>query len=213
MPSSCSRRLWPWWRFTFRDYGVTWDEPGLRTYGRMLVDWYASGFTDGRAFEFANLRYYGGAFDIVATLLEPLAPFDPYAARHLLGGLIGVAGLLLTWRLARQLGGPRAGLIALGLLATLPGWWGHMFFNSKDVPFAVGMLAAVAAWIRILDEWPRPRLAQRGAARPRRRPDAGHSGRRRAARCLLRAHPRLPVAAGDRSWQVGPAPRRRSVPA
>ena len=57
---------------TFRDYGVTWDEPGLRTYGRMLVDWYASGFTDGRAFEFANLRYYGGAFDIVATLLEPL---------------------------------------------------------------------------------------------------------------------------------------------
>ena len=47
--------------FTFRDYGVTWDEPGLRTYGRMLVDWYASGFTNGRAFEFANLRYYGGA--------------------------------------------------------------------------------------------------------------------------------------------------------
>ena len=143
---------------TFRDYGVTWDEPGLRTYGRMLVDWYASGFTNGRAFEFANLRYYGGAFDIVATLLEPLAPFDPYAARHLLGGLIGVAGLFLTWRLARALGGPRAGLIALGLLATLPGWWGHMFFNSKDVPFAVGMLAAVAAWIRILDEWPRPRF-------------------------------------------------------
>ena len=35
---------------TFRDYGVTWDEPGLRDYGRMLVDWYASGFTDGRAF-------------------------------------------------------------------------------------------------------------------------------------------------------------------
>jgi hypothetical protein len=61
---------------TFRNYGVTWDEPGLRTYGRMLVDWYASGFTDGRAFEFANLRYYGGGFDIVATLLEPLVPLD-----------------------------------------------------------------------------------------------------------------------------------------
>ena len=143
---------------TFADYGVTWDEPGLRTYGRMLVDWYASGFTDGRAFEFANLRYYGGGFDIVATLLEPLTPLDPYAARHLLGGLVGLAGLFLTWRVARHLGGPRAGLIALALLATLPGWWGHMFFNSKDVPFAVGMLASVAAWIRVLDEWPRPGL-------------------------------------------------------
>ena len=144
---------------TFRDYGVTWDEPGLRTYGRMLVDWYASGFTDDRAFAFANLRYYGGAFDIVATLLEPLAPFEPYATRHLLGGLIGLAGLALTWRLARRLGGPGSGLLALALLATLPGWWGHMFFNSKDVPFAVGMLAAVAVWVRVLAEWPRPRVS------------------------------------------------------
>jgi hypothetical protein len=66
---------------------VTCDQPGLCTYGRLLVDWNASGFTDGRAFEFANLRYYGGAFDIVATLLEPLAPFSTYATRHLLGSL------------------------------------------------------------------------------------------------------------------------------
>jgi hypothetical protein len=143
---------------TFRDYGVTWDEPGLRAYGRMLVDWYASGFTDGRAFEFANLRYYGGAFDIAATLLERVLPMGPYETRHLLGGLVGVLGLALTWRLARRLGGPRAGLVALVLLASLPTWWGHMFFNSKDVPFAVGMLASVAAWVRVLGEWPRPSL-------------------------------------------------------
>jgi hypothetical protein len=143
---------------TFRHYGVTWDEPGLRTYGRMLVDWYASGFNDGQAFTFANLRYYGGAFDITATLLEPLTPLGPYELRHLMGGLIGLLGLGLAWRLARRIGGPRAGFLALLLLATLPGWWGHMFFNSKDVPFAVGMLASVYAWTRCLEEWPRPRL-------------------------------------------------------
>ena len=143
---------------TFADYGVTWDEPGLRTYGQMLVAWYRSGFTDDSAFSFANLRYYGGAFDIVATLLEPWTPLDPYASRHLLGALVGLAGLALTWRLARRLGGSGAGLLALLLLATLPGWWGHMFFNSKDVPFAVAMLAALVAWLRCVDEWPRPRL-------------------------------------------------------
>jgi hypothetical protein len=143
---------------TFRDYGVTWDEPGLRAYGRMLVDWYVSGFTDGSAFSFANLRYYGGAFDIAATLLEPLTPLGSYKLRHLLGGLVGLTGLVLAWRLARRLGGPRAGFLALALLATLPGWWGHMFFNSKDVPFAVGMLASVLAWARCLEEWPRPGL-------------------------------------------------------
>ena len=143
---------------TFTRYGVTWDEPGLRAYGRLLVDWYASAFGDARAFEFANLRYYGGGFDIVATLLEPQLPLEPYATRHLLGGLVGLLGIALTWRLARRLGGARAGLIAGLLLATMPGWWGHMFFNSKDVPFAVGMLAALLAWVRCLDQWPRPAL-------------------------------------------------------
>ena len=143
---------------TFRDYGVTWDEPGLRTYGQMLVAWYRSGFADGSAFSFANLRYYGGAFDIMATLLEPWTGLDPYAWRHLLGAVVGLAGLALTWRLGRRLGGPGAGLMALLLLATLPGWWGHMFFNSKDVPFAVGMLASLAIWVRCLEEWPEPRL-------------------------------------------------------
>ena len=143
---------------TFRDYGVTWDEPGLRTYGQMLVAWYRSGFADGSAFSFANLRYYGGAFDILATLLEPWIGLDPYAWRHLLGAMIGLAGLALIWRLGRRLGGPGAGLLALLLLATLPGWWGHMFFNSKDVPFAVGMLASLSIWVRCLEEWPEPRL-------------------------------------------------------
>lgn len=143
---------------TFRDHGVTWDEPGLRTYGRLLVDWYASGFTDTRAFAFANLRYYGGAFDILATLLEPLTPLEPYQLRHLLGGLVGLLGLALAWRLARRLAGPRAGLLALLLLATLPLWWGHMFFNSKDVPFAVGVLGSLLVWARALEEWPRPHL-------------------------------------------------------
>ena len=65
-----------------------------------------------------------------------------------------------------------------------------MFFNSKDVPFAVGMLAAVAAWIRVPGRVAATaRSAACRAARPRRRPDAGHPGRRRAARRLLRARP------------------------
>ncbi|MFO1075775.1 MAG: glycosyltransferase family 39 protein [Geminicoccaceae bacterium] len=142
---------------TFRHYGVTWDEPGLRQYGRLLVDWYASGFSDARAFSFANLRYYGGAFDITATLIEPLTPLGAYELRHLMGGLIGLLGLVLVWRLGRRLGGGRAGLLACLILAALPGWWGHMFFNSKDIPFAVGMIAAIAVWCRILAEWPQPR--------------------------------------------------------
>ena len=144
---------------TFRCYGVTWDEPGLRTYGRLLVDWYASGFVDDPgvrvrqpALLWRRLRHRGDAARAAgcrSTLRDPPSAGRAGRAR---------SGMVLTWRLARRLGGPRAGLLAGLLLATMPGWWGHMFFNSKDVPFAVGMLAALLAWVRCLDQWPRPTL-------------------------------------------------------
>jgi hypothetical protein len=132
----------------FRDHGVTWDESGLRDYGRMLVDWYASGFTDGRAFEFANLRYYGGGFDIVATLLQPLMPFGVYETRHLMGGLIGILGLALAWRIGRHLGGPLAGLLSLLLLGTLPSWWGPSPHGSGCSTSGHGLICgARCGWV------------------------------------------------------------------
>ena len=61
------------------------------------------------------------------------------------------------WR--RHLGGPIAGLIALVLLATCPLYYGHMFINPKDAPFAVAMAVLLLGLVRALDEYPRPALA------------------------------------------------------
>ena len=47
-------------------------------------------------------------------------------------------GLLGSWKLGRLLGGPAAGFTALTLLVLTPVWYGHMFNNPKDMPFAVG---------------------------------------------------------------------------
>ena len=151
---------------TFRDYGLGWDDYTHSQYGDLLLSLYWSGFPDKRAFSFVNLYMYGGGFDIAAALTSKMLPFDPYATRRLVGAAIGIAGLFVTWRLARRLGGPLAGLIALVLLATCPLYYGHMFMNCKDAPFAVAMVLASAR------HRPPARTISRTRARPRR--SVGH---------------------------------------
>ena len=53
--------------FTFRDYGVTWDEAFHVRYGEGVLDYVASGFTDAEAFRYLDLYYYGAAFDALAA--------------------------------------------------------------------------------------------------------------------------------------------------
>jgi hypothetical protein len=65
---------------------------------------------------------------------------------------------VVVWRTARRLGGPIAGFAALALLAVTPLWYGHMFINSKDAPFAVAMIFLLYALIRAFEEYPRPHL-------------------------------------------------------
>lgn len=139
---------------TFRDYGLGWDDYTHSQYGDLLLKLYGSGFADARALSFVNLYKYGGGFDMAAALAAKVLPFGLFETRRLIGATVGIIGLALTWRLARRLGGPTAGLIALILLATCPLYYGHMFINAKDAPFAVAMLLLLFGAVRALDEYP-----------------------------------------------------------
>jgi len=141
---------------TFRDYGLGWDDYTHSQYGELLVSLYGSGFADNRALSFVNLYMYGGGFDLIAALAAKILPFDLFESRRLVGAAVGVVGLFVTWRLGRRLGGALAGLIALLLLAACPLYYGHMFMNAKDAPFAVAMVIALFAIVRALQEYPRP---------------------------------------------------------
>ena len=66
---------------------------------------------------------------------------------------------LVYWRpggWAGGLGGPLAGLSALVLLATCPLYYGHMFINAKDSPFATAMIVLLLGLSRAIDEYPQP---------------------------------------------------------
>ena len=71
-----------------------------------------------------------------------------------------------------------AGLVALVLLATCPLYYGHMFMNAKDAPFAAAMAVLLLGMVRAFDEYPQP--GARTVALARHRPRA----------CVRLAHPR-----------------------
>src|ERR1700757_3040064 len=85
--------------FTFRDYGLGWDDYAHAEYGGLLLNLYASGFTDQRALSFVNLYAYGGGFDLLSALAAKVLPFTLFETRRLMGGVIGLVGLFATWRI------------------------------------------------------------------------------------------------------------------
>jgi hypothetical protein len=141
---------------TFRDYGLGWDDYTHAEYADLLLRMYGSGFKDTGALSFANLYMYGGGFDMTAALLHKVIPLELFETRRLLGAVVGIVGLTVTWRLGRRVGGPLAGLAALLLLALCPTFYGHMFMNPKDAPFAVAMVILMLGLVRLAEEYPSP---------------------------------------------------------
>jgi hypothetical protein len=99
---------------------------------------------------------YGGGFDMAAALLHKVIPLELFETRRLLGAAVGIVGLAVTWRLGRRVGGPLAGLATLLLLALCPTFYGHMFMNPKDAPFAVAMVILMLGLVRLAEEYPQP---------------------------------------------------------
>lgn len=150
-------------------HGISNDEEVQHVYGRLLVDFYASGFADRAAFAYKNLYLYGGLFDLIAAGLERVLPssVSVWDLRHLLSALFGLLGLAGVWQLGRELGGEwggesgreRAGLAALVILALTGAWSGGMFTHTKDVPFATCMTWALYFTTRIVPRLPAPPAA------------------------------------------------------
>lgn len=143
----------------FREYGISNDEEVQHVYGQLLYRFYASGFSDQAAFDYKNLYLYGGFFDLLAAVLEQCFPSaDIWNLRHLLSAAFGLSGLYACWKLARTLGGEKAGIVATVMLALTGAWIGGMFTHTKDVPFATCMTWALYYTVRMAPYLPRPPL-------------------------------------------------------
>jgi len=138
---------------TVRDYGLSWDESFRFEGGDSKLAYY----TDLLAGEDPGPRTssYPGLFDLPLAWAQK--QFPDWGTRsekgHTWSLCFGLLGLLSIWRLSARLGGERAGFWALLFLATLPRYYGHMFFNPKDIPlagtYAFGVWALVEFFSRL----------------------------------------------------------------
>jgi hypothetical protein len=143
---------------TFTHYGVTWDEPIQNRYGAEIVQYYRMLLRGHYVLPLSssperNLYLYGGLFDTLA------APFNlfrhrVYEARHLFNALFGLLGIVGCWKVARFVGGPAVGFLSALLLVITPRYYGGMFNNPKDIPFAVGYIWAVYYLLQFAKQLP-----------------------------------------------------------
>jgi hypothetical protein len=139
---------------TFSDYGMSWDELAQDTYGELLLRFYTSFFTDRAAIYEFDLFYYGGFFELLSKVATRLLPFGIYESRHLMSALFGVLGVLGCWKLTGLVSNAGAAFWSAVLLTLYPSYYGHMFINSKDIPFAALYVWALYYGVRLLREFP-----------------------------------------------------------
>lgn len=121
---------------TWQDYGASWDEGVQAVYGDLVSDYFESGGENRQFEKLQNLRYYGGSFELLCSLLTRDRPELRYEIRHLVTALTGLLTLFAVFWFGRLLGGGRVALFACVALFMLPRFYGHTFINSKDIPFA-----------------------------------------------------------------------------
>jgi tetratricopeptide (TPR) repeat protein len=133
---------------TFRDYGINPDEGLHIGYGASVVAWYTSGFAERGVFTWTDIWAYGGIYDVLSYAATEVSPFAVHETRHLLNAIVGLVGLLGAYSLGQMVGNRWMGLLAAVLLLLTPRYYGHAFFNHKDIPFAVGYVWSVVLILR-----------------------------------------------------------------
>ncbi len=147
---------------TFRDYGITGDEPFHVTHGKAVIAWYASFFQDRSAADmgvFNDMVFYGRFFEVVALLADKVLPFGFYENLHVIACLFGLTGIAAAYKLGSHLLNPMAGFFSALFLTLTPMLYGQSFNNPKDPPLAT--LYVVSLYLIVVSYDQMPRLPKR----------------------------------------------------
>jgi hypothetical protein len=144
--------------YTFRDYGMSMDQPGLHQYGESVVRFFLSFGHRAVTAQAQDIRYYGGLFELSSKGIEGLTRLDWLEARNLTSALFGLLGIWATFRLGTTAFGPMVGLTSALFLTLTPAYYGHQFINTKDLPFAALYALSLCYIVNMALDFPHLRL-------------------------------------------------------
>jgi hypothetical protein len=149
--------------FTFKDYGMSWDEPLFYNYADAIP--YAYSITERLQGDFNILKaygpsetdhmMYGPAYLLIARpfvqLTEFLTGSDSSSGWHLINFILFNIGILFFYLLCLRWMSRWAAFSAAILFITQPLIWGHSFINPKDIPFTVFFIITIYSGFKMVD--------------------------------------------------------------
>lgn len=139
-----------------RDFSMSGDEVSQMQIGRNIYVYLGRTFGLLRgSTDHIKLDNYSGLFGVLSTGLAYWIPWvDEIYLRHFLIAITGFATIVYAGKTARLVHGSTAQLITIWMLFCSPRFFGSSMNNSKDIPFALGMMMTAYFLIRIIRAGP-----------------------------------------------------------
>ncbi len=138
------------------DYGVTWDEPLHRNWGKLFAAFLKTG--DRRLLELmpGHGVYYGPLYYYVNYLLSEWL-YNAHllffvASNHILNLLTAGIAVGFVFLLGDRIGGRRIGLLATLFFVFFPPFVAHSHYNPKDIPLMTAVLVSCYMFVCALEK-------------------------------------------------------------
>ncbi len=139
------------------DAGNSGDEDRFQVVqGNYILDYFSSGGKDTNCLTFENLKYYGSSFDFLAAAFNKVFHIDNiHLSRHVFNSFFGWVAILFVGLIAFLVAGWRAAVFSVLFLFLSPRFLGHAYNNSKDIPFAAAVIAAIFFMFLFFKQFPK----------------------------------------------------------
>jgi hypothetical protein len=140
-----------------RDFSMSGDEASQMQIGRNTYVYLcrAFGFLPGPT-EGIKLDNYSGLFGVITTNLAHWMPWwEEVHLRHFVVAITGFFAIFYAGKTSRLLWGRTAELLTIWMLICSPRFFGASMNNSKDIPFALGMMMVGYFLLCIVQSAPR----------------------------------------------------------
>lgn len=136
-------------------FGISGDEIDMNMLGKSTLDYLTTFGKDQTIFNLPKefdrdgvMKYYGGAFEIIANIISKISPENTYSIRHILIFLSALASIFLASKICIKVSGYIAGIICVWFMFFYPFFIGNAMNNSKDIPFAFAYILSIYSILR-----------------------------------------------------------------